>query len=33
MAEMKQPGAQAAYDDLRQRFPGRGPAAKKPMAA
>ena len=23
LAEQKQPGAQAAYDDLRQRFPGR----------
>ena len=33
MADMKQPGAQAAYDDLSQRFPGRGPAAKKPAAA
>ena len=27
LAEQKQPGAQAAYDDLRQRFPGR-PAKK-----
>ncbi len=33
MAEMKQPGAQAAYDELSTRFPGRGPAAKKPVAA
>ncbi len=33
MADMKQPGAQAAYDDLSQRFPGRGPAAKKPVVA
>ena len=33
MAEMNQPGAQAAYDDLSTRFPGRGPAAKKPVAA
>jgi len=33
MADMKQPGAQAAYDDLSQRFPGRGPAAKKTVVA
>ena len=33
MAEMNQPGAQAAYDDLSTRFPGRGPAAKKMVAA
>ena len=29
LAEQKQPGAQAAYDDLRQRFPGR-PAKAAP---
>ncbi|HEX8328848.1 MAG TPA: hypothetical protein VF629_15015 [Hymenobacter sp.] len=28
LAQQRQPGAQAAYDDLSQRFPGR--AAKKP---
>ena len=33
MADMKQPGAQAAYDDLSIRFPGRGPAAKKTVVA
>ncbi len=32
LAEQNQPGAQAAYDDLSQRFPGR-PAKQKPPQA
>ena len=32
LAEQNQPGAQAAYDDLRQQFPGR-PAKKPPPVA
>ena len=30
LAKNKQPGAQAAYDDLRQRFPGSPNAGRKP---
>ncbi|SDX64895.1 hypothetical protein [Hymenobacter psychrophilus] len=30
MAENKQPGAQTAYDDLKQRFPGRSVATPRP---
>ena len=33
LAEQKQPGAQAAYDDLSQRFPGRPTGSKKPVKA
>ena len=33
MADMKQPGAQTASDDLSSRVPGRGPAAKNTAAA
>ena len=29
LAKNKQPGAQAAYDDLSVRFAGQGPSAKK----
>lgn len=32
LAEQRQPGAQAAYDDLRQQYPGR-PAKKSPPVA
>lgn len=33
LAKNKQPGAQTAYDDLRQRFPGNANAGRKPAAA
>ena len=33
LAKNKQPGAQAAYDDLRVRFPGSPNAGRKPGAA
>jgi hypothetical protein len=33
MAKNKQPGAQAAYDDLSVRFPGNPNAGRKPKAA
>ncbi|SHJ67499.1 hypothetical protein SAMN02745146_3666 [Hymenobacter daecheongensis DSM 21074] len=33
MAHNKQPGAQTAYDDLRQRFPGSPNAGRKPTPA
>ncbi|AWM32924.1 hypothetical protein [Hymenobacter nivis] len=33
LARNKQPGAQAAYDDLSQRFPGSANAGRKPAAA
>ena len=32
MAKNKQPGAQAAYDDLSKRFPGSSNAGRKPKA-
>jgi hypothetical protein len=33
LAKNKQPGAQAAYDDLKQRFPGSASAGRKPAVA
>ncbi|MFD2720708.1 hypothetical protein ACFST9_18445 [Hymenobacter monticola] len=33
LAKNKQPGAQAAYDDLKVRFPGNANAGRKPAAA